>query len=242
MAENQLENKIDSASLDSIGTKEEAKKEDSFASEETTEESGQEKGEETEKEKKRGLVSFIKEILVYLIVIVLCVTVVPKYVIQRTEVDGESMENTLDNYDNLLVEKLTYHFKSPSRFDIVTLYPNGRDEKEYYIKRIIGLPGENVQIAGSKIYINGKLLKESYGKEKVIESGGRAEGEGITLKEDEYFVMGDNRNNSIDSRFEVGPVKKENIDGHAVLRICSFGKKKDGTRGSVSFSKFGTID
>lgn len=184
----------------------------------------------------------IKELLVYLVVLVLCVTVVPRYVLQHTQVDGESMENTLHDYDNLLVEKVTYYFKDPSRFDIVTLYPNGRKENVYYIKRVIGLPGENVRIEGNNIYINGKLLKESYGKDGYIEDAGRAAGEGITLGEDEFFVMGDNRNNSIDSRFEVGPVKKKNIDGHAVFRICSFKTNKDGEKGKISFAKFGLLD
>lgn len=196
--------------------------------------------EESPKEKKSAF-SFVKELLVYLIVLMLCVTVVPKYVLQRTQVDGESMEDTLQDYDNLLVEKVTYYFKDPSRFDIVTLYPNGRDENVYYIKRIIGLPGENVRIEGNKIYINGKLLKENYGKDGYIEEAGRAEGEGITLGKDEFFVMGDNRNNSVDSRFEVGPVKKKNIDGHAIFRLCSFKKKKDGSKGKISFSKIGIL-
>ena len=192
--------------------------------------------------KKRSFLGIFAEISVYCLIAVLCILVVPRYVLQRTEVEGRSMENTLENYDNLLVEKVTYYFKEPERFDIVTLYPNGRNSSEYYIKRIIGLPGENVRIEENQIFINGEPLKENFGKEALILDGGKAEGIGVTLGEDEYFVMGDNRNHSIDSRFEVGPVKKENIDGHAVFRICSFGKKKDGKRGSISFKNFGTLD
>lgn len=195
-----------------------------------------------EQQEKRSAFSIVRELLIYLVVLMLCVTVVPKYVLQRTQVDGESMEDTLQDYDNLLVEKVSYYFKNPERFDIVTLYPNGRDENVYYIKRIIGLPGENVRIEGNKIYINGTLLKENYGKDGYIEEAGRAAGEGITLGDDEFFVMGDNRNNSVDSRFEVGPVKKKNIDGHAVFRICSFQKNKDGSKGKISFSKIGVLD
>ena len=202
----------------------------------------EEVSETEEKQEERKPFSIVRELIVYALIIVLCVTVIPKYVLQRTQVDGESMEDTLHNYDNLLVEKVTYHFKDPDRFDIVTLYPNGKDRSEYYIKRIIGLPGENVRIEGNKIYINGKLLKESYGKDAFIEEAGIAEGDGITLKEDEFFVMGDNRNNSVDSRFEGGPVKKENIDGHAIFRICSFKEKKDGSRGAISFSKTGVLN
>ncbi len=191
---------------------------------------------------KRKPFSIVRELLLYLLILFLCVTVIPRYVLQRTQVDGESMENTLHDYDNLLVEKVSYYFKDPDRFDIVTLYPNGRDENVYYIKRVIGLPGENVKIEGNKIYINGKLLKESFGKDGYIEEAGRAAGEGITLGKDEFFVMGDNRNNSVDSRFEVGPVKKKNIDGHAIFRICSFNKKKDGSKGKISFSHIGVLD
>ena len=105
--------------------------------------------------------SILRDIIVYVIIIVLCLTVVPNYVIRRTEVDGSSMRNTLSNYDNLLVEKISYRFKDPERFDIITFYPYGRDDEEdYYIKRIIGLPGEEIQITGDTIYINGKVLEE----------------------------------------------------------------------------------
>lgn len=168
--------------------------------------------------------SFIKELIVYAVIIVLCVTVVPRYVIQRTQVDGRSMMNTLQDQESLLVEKVSYHFKDPDRFDIITFYPKGRDHEEYYIKRVIGLPGETIQITGNTIYINGKVLEEGYGREPM-ESGGIAE-EPITLGEDEFFVLGDNRNESVDSRDgdDVGVVKKENIDGHAVLRIYPFSK------------------
>lgn len=137
------------------------------------------------------------------------------------------MMKTLEDEESLLVEKVSYYFNNPSRFDIITFYPKGRDHKEYYIKRVIGLPGETVQITGNTIYIDGKVLEEHYGRE-AMEDGGIAE-EPIKLGKDEFFVLGDNRNDSIDSRNEeVGIVKKKNIDGHAILRI-------------YPFSKFGTI-
>lgn len=185
--------------------------------------------------------SLLRDIIVYAIIIVLCLTVVPNYVIRRTEVDGSSMRNTLSNYDNLLVEKISYRFKDPERFDIITFYPYGReDEEDYYIKRIIGLPGEEIQITGDTIYINGKVLEENYGREPMEDDGIAAEP--IKLGKDEYFVLGDNRNHSFDSREEaVGTVKRSEIDGRAIFRLCSFETKEDGERGSVSFSKFGTI-
>lgn len=173
-----------------------------------------------EKQEKKG--SFLKELVVYALIVILCVTIVPRYVLQRTEVDGDSMESTLQNEDNLLVEKVCYMFKDPERFDIVTLYPQGRDHSEYYIKRVIGLPGETLQIIGNTIYINGEPLKEDFGREPIEDPGMAADP--VQLGEDEFFVLGDNRNASTDSRSEqeVGIVKKENIDGHAILRIYPF--------------------
>ena len=161
-----------------------------------------------------------KEILswVFYIAFVLVLTwVIITFVGQRTRVDGRSMMNTLHDGDNLIVEKLSYRFSDPKRFDIIVFPPTGK--KEYYIKRIIGLPGETVQIdENGNIYINGELLEENYGAE-TIQNPGRAANP-ITLGDDEYFVMGDNRNNSQDSRSEeVGNVKRSQIIGRAWLRI-----------------------
>lgn len=139
----------------------------------------------------------------------------------HTVVDGESMMNTLNNGDNLIVEKISYKFSDPDRFDIVVFYPFGKKAKEYYIKRVIGLPGEHVCIKDSTIYIDGEVLEENYGKD-LVRYAGIAEN-GITLGEDEYFLMGDNRLESFDSRYpEIGPVSKDKIAGRAVLRIYPF--------------------
>ena len=129
--------------------------------------------------------------------------------------------NTLNNGDNLIVEKISYKFSDPDRFDIVVFYPFGKKAKEYYIKRVIGLPGEHVCIKDSTIYIDGEVLEENYGKD-LVRYAGIAEN-GITLGEDEYFLMGDNRLESFDSRYpEIGPVSKDKIAGRAVLRIYPF--------------------
>ena len=166
-----------------------------------------------------------KEILswVFYIAFVLVLTwVIITFVGQRTRVDGRSMMNTLHDGDNLIVEKLSYRFSDPKRFDIIVFPPTGK--KEYYIKRIIGLPGETVQIdENGNIYINGELLEENYGAE-TIQNPGRA-AKPITLGDDECFVMGDNRNNSKDSRSEeVGNVKRSQIIGRAWLRIWPLNK------------------
>lgn len=198
-------------------------------------EASREKDEETEDDdttpeerKRRKIRSILTELVIYAVIIVLCVFFVPRYVMQRTKVDGKSMMNTLKNKENLLVEKVSYHFQAPKRFDVIVFYPHGRDSKDYFIKRVIGLPGETIQIKGSTIYIDDEELKEDFGKDP-IDYAGLAE-EPIKLADDEFFVLGDNREVSRDSRYEdVGPVKRENIEGKAILRI-------------YPFDKFGTFD
>lgn len=157
---------------------------------------------------------------IYLLCVLGAVWLVITFVGQRTEVEGASMENTLHNGDNLIVDKLSYRFHDPERFDII-VFPFQFQDNTYYIKRIIGLPGETVQIMDDgSIYINGEKLEENYGMEVIKpENIGRA-AEPIELGDDEYFVMGDNRNNSSDSRTDmVGNIKRENIIGKAWLRI-----------------------
>lgn len=173
----------------------------------------------TEKEScKKQAGSFFSELIIYVLILVACVTVIPNFVLQRTIVSGHSMQNTLQDGDNLLVEKVSYHFTKPKRYDIVMFYPYGKDAEEYYVKRVIGLPGETIQIKGEDIYINGKVLEEHYGK-NPIDYSGIAE-KPLTLAEDEYFLMGDNREVSLDSRYEeVGPVNKNLISGKALIRI-----------------------
>ena len=168
----------------------------------------------------------LKEILstsLYLL-IVLCLTyIVIHFVGQGTQVIGGSMETTLSENDNLIVDKLTYRFREPKRFDIV-VFPFQYEKDTYYIKRIIGLPGETIFIdEEGNIFIDDELLTESYGKE-IIKDAGRAY-EPVTLGEDEYFVMGDNRNNSQDSRdTTVGNIARSDIIGRAWIRIWPLNK------------------
>ena len=170
--------------------------------------------------------NILKEILstsIYLLVVLCAAYLIITYVGQRTQVSGSSMETTLSDGDNLLVDKITYRFSDPKRFDII-VFPFQYDTDTYYIKRIIGMPGETVQMDyDGNIYINGSLMEESYGRE-VIQNPGRA-AEPITLGEDEYFVMGDNRNNSSDSRDpSVGNIHRKDIIGRAWVRIWPFSK------------------
>lgn len=168
----------------------------------------------------------LKEILktsIYFLIVLIFALLIVTFVGQRTVVDGTSMINTLNDRDNLIVDKITYRFKDPQRFDIV-VFPYAMSKRTYYIKRVIGLPGETVYIDDNGvIYINDKVLVENYGLE-TIERPGRAN-EKITLGPDEYFVLGDNRNDSVDSRFaSVGNVKKSQIIGRAWFRIYPFNK------------------
>lgn len=168
----------------------------------------------------------LKEILetsLYFLAVLVIALLVVTFIGQRTIVDGSSMEPTLSDKDNLIVDKITYRFKEPQRFDVV-VFPYKGSKRTYYIKRIIGLPGETVQILDDgTILINNEALDEKYGND-VIKKAGRASSP-ITLGEDEYFVMGDNRNNSQDSRFEdVGNIKKSDLTGRAWMRIFPFKK------------------
>lgn len=165
--------------------------------------------------------SKLKELLstsIYLLVVLVLTLLVITYVGQRTKVIGSSMESTLSDGDNLIVDKISYRFKEPERFDII-VFPFRYAEKTYYIKRIIGLPGETVFIdENGSIFIDGEVLNEYYGLE-VITDPGRAY-EPITLGEDEYFVLGDNRNNSSDSRDPVvGNIHRDEFIGKAWMRI-----------------------
>ena len=170
--------------------------------------------------------SKMKEIIglvIYCIIVVVIMFFVIKFVGQRTIVIGDSMNPTLHENENLITDKITYRFKEPKRFDII-VFPYQYEENTYYIKRIIGLPGETVQVVDGYVYINGSRLESDiYGNELMDDP--MAASRPITLGEDEYFVLGDNRNHSQDSRDpSVGEVKKDTIMGKAWVRIYPFDK------------------
>lgn len=162
----------------------------------------------------------IKELagwLLYIVLIIAFTWFVVTFVGQRTEVSGSSMETTLSDKDQLIVDKMTYRFRDPKRYDIV-VFPYQYQDNTYYIKRIIGLPGETVQILSGMVYIDGMRLDEHYGNE-MMEKPGIAE-EPLTLDENEYFVLGDNRNNSSDSRAsDVGLIHRKDLIGRAWIRV-----------------------
>ena len=173
---------------------------------------------ETEENKMKHLLKELLSISIYLLLVFCAAYFIVTYVGQRTQVSGSSMETTLSDGDHLIVDKISYRFEDPERIDII-VFPFQYDTDTYYIKRIIGMPGETIQIDDSgNIYIDGELLEEAYGRE-VIQNPGRAS-DPILLGVDEYFVMGDNRNNSSDSRDpSVGNIHRRDIIGRAFIRI-----------------------
>lgn len=161
----------------------------------------------------------------YLLLAVAIAWFVLTFVGQRTTVDGDSMYNTLHDKDELIVEKLSYRFGDPERYDVIVFnyYKSKDEEPAHYIKRIIGLPGETVSIENGRICINGEELDDTYGYllDGVPMDGYSLNDNPMTLGEDEYFVLGDNRNNSIDSR-RIGAVNRQDILGRAIFRMYPF--------------------
>lgn len=152
----------------------------------------------------------IKEVIPY-IVIVVVVVLIRTFIITPVRVDGDSMKNTLKNGDILLLYKLS----SIDRFDIIVLDEEKDNEK--IIKRVIGLPGETVAIKKGKIYINDKVIDDEYAY------GQTSDYDKVTLRDNEYFILGDNRLISKDSRY-FGPIKDNEIKGKIVFRLFPFTK------------------
>lgn len=172
--------------------------------------------------KERSILGELLSWLIYIVIVVILSLGIITFIGQRTKVSGHSMETTLSDGDNLIVDKISYRFRDPERFEII-VFPFQYEEHTYYIKRIIGLPGETVQVIDGYVYINGEVLDENYGLE-VMDNPGIA-AEPITLGEDEYFVLGDNRNHSSDSRDpSVGVLHRDDIMGRAWIRIWPFDK------------------
>ncbi len=150
----------------------------------------------------------IKEISPYVLIVVVIV-VIRIFIATPVKVDGDSMYNTLNDNDIVLLSKLS----SIDRFDIIVLKEN--DNNATIIKRVIGMPGDKVKIRNNKIYINNKIIEDEYAY------GETSDYDEITLGDDEYFVLGDNRLISKDSRY-FGAIKKSDIKGKAIFRLFPF--------------------
>ena len=203
------------------GISKEAKKADAKAENTSEEIVEADESDEDEDEEESSRFSFgdFMYIVGCVVVAIALAFVVTHYVGHHTRVDGSSMNNTLKNGDYLVIEKVSYYLHDPERYDII-VFPF--TDEVNYIKRIIGLPGETVQIKDGKVFINGNELSDDvYGNELINDPGLAANP--VSLGSNEYFVLGDNRNSSIDSRKPVvGNIDGKKIDGKAVFRIYPF--------------------
>ncbi len=165
----------------------------------------------------RRLGTFFLDIIQIIVFAVSIFLFVYLLILQPHKIDGQSMETNFHNGEYILTQKVTYYFNSPKRGDVIVFKapPDGHNE---YIKRIIGLPGDNVMISNCKVYVNGNELKETYLQPNLCTSAGTlaTEGKQLTVPVNNYFVMGDNRPHSLDSRFEqVGFIGKDKFTGKA---------------------------
>lgn len=169
----------------------------------------------------------IKEILSWIFGIVAAVFIAGVTVWffgMTTNVVGISMEPTLENGQKILVNRFIYTLSSPKRGDVVVFLPNGNENAHYYVKRVVAVPGDKIKIENYTLFVNGE--ESTLVTEKILD-GGIAENE-FTLKMGEYFCIGDNPNNSEDSRSaNIGPVKLDDIIGEAWFKM-SLGKNKMG--------------
>ena len=176
---------------------------------------------EPDSKKEKSKPNIKKNLIAFGICVVIAIVIaliITNFVASHTKVEGNSMESTLENGDDIIVEKFSYLTNKPERYDIIVFRES---ESVNYIKRVIALPGETIQITEGKIYINERAIFDAYGNAKM-EDGGIAE-KPIKLGQDEYFVLGDNRNASKDSRDKaVGVIKRDQIIGKAWLRVLPF--------------------
>ena len=173
-----------------------------------------------QKEKKINseLLKDIFELMIGTLVAIFLAFAITYFVGMRTSVIGDSMEPALYNGQEILINRFIYKISSPKRGDVIVFLPNGNQKTHYYVKRVMALPGDTVQIKNGKVYIDGEMLEEDDSYDKIADAG-IAENE-IVLDDNEYFVLGDNRNSSEDSRSgNIGAVDGSNIIGKAWFRL-----------------------
>lgn len=169
------------------------------------------------KQRKKFNLPLFKEILLWIgemaIVIVLAYTLVHFFGF-RINVVGNAMSPTLNSEEQIFVDRFFILITGPKAGDLVVFQPNGNEKSHYYVRRVIGCPGDTVQIKDGAVYVNGTLYEEETEVASIVDAGLAAEE--IVLSHNEYFLLGDNRNNSEDSRMaNIGNVKKEHMIGKA---------------------------
>jgi signal peptidase I len=166
--------------------------------------------------------SFLRDTL-EIVFLALVLYVVIQYAVQTVHVLGSSMSLTLHDNDLLVASKISYKIHDPQRGDIIVFKPPNEDSRDF-IKRVIALPGDKVRITNSVVYINGQVLHEPYLPERwTYNNNWPADGQDKLVPADQYFVMGDNRNHSSDSR-SFGFVERDAILGKAEVRIWPLGQ------------------
>ena len=171
-----------------------------------------------EKQKKTLKQEIFEWIMVFIVAAAIAFPV-RTFIFEPVRVDGSSMLNTLTDSEFMIATKFDYLFGDPERFDIVIChYPNTTDGM-YRVKRVIGLPGETVELRMGKLYVNGEFVEQDFDMTPNQTNFGP-----ITVPADSYFVLGDNRNNSKDSRSAmVGPLERDMIKGHVRAVVFPFG-------------------
>lgn len=156
--------------------------------------------------------------IMILVVVILAYSIVT-FGMQSVTMIGQSMDPALNNQDIVLINKQAYTFKNPQRYDIVAFKLKDDTESYFNIKRIIALPGETIQIKNGHVFINGEVLNDMPFDDLIMTEGLAIDE--IKLDEDEYFLMGDNCNNSEDSRYvNIGNISEKEISGKVVFRIA----------------------
>ncbi len=162
----------------------------------------------------RDIKEFIKDFAIYFFVIVGVILII-KYVVSLEQVVGPSMQPNYKSGDLLILNKISYRFREPRMFEVVVI---SNDETKYMIKRIIGLPGDSIEYKDNKLYVNGEVTKEYFATEGITNNFSLSELEYDVIPDDYYFVMGDNRENSLDSR-SYGLIKRNQILGKVQFRL-----------------------